>query len=155
MAFKIDGTQAGTGALPVGEYECFISEVKVGNAQQSGNEMIKVTLTVRDDVEQGGQKRKLFDNMVFTEAAMFKFHQVGKALGVDGVEFDDIADFAKVMHGRAVRVKTGQREYGGEMQTTVKTYLESSVGGNFTPSSHDPFGGDNKPLNIKEDDLPF
>jgi len=49
--------------LPIGEYECFVSEAKIAESS-NGNPMVKVTLTVRDDVEQAGGKRKLFDNIV-------------------------------------------------------------------------------------------
>jgi hypothetical protein len=35
--------------LPIGEYECFVSKVEVTESSNK-NAMLKVTLTVRDDV---------------------------------------------------------------------------------------------------------
>jgi hypothetical protein len=65
--------------LPIGEYECFVSKVET-TTTSTNKPMLKVTLTVRDDIEQPGQKRKFFDNMVEQENMMWKFNQVAKAV---------------------------------------------------------------------------
>jgi hypothetical protein len=113
-----------------------------------------MTLTVRTDIEQVGGKQKLFENLVMTEAAAFKFHQLFKALGLeDGIEFPTPESMIEATLNQALRVKVAHRMYEGENQATVKAYLPSMFGGvSAGGATQSAFGGT---LNISEDDLPF
>jgi hypothetical protein len=111
-----------------GEYEAIISEAKIGKSS-AGNDMITVTLTIRDDVNQQFAKRKIWDYLVYTEKAMFKFQQVAKALAIpEGTKIDTIHDFAKAIQFASVRisVKNREEEYNGEkkIRDFVATYKE-------------------------------
>ena len=146
--------------LPIGEYECIISEVKI-DITQSGYSMLKLTLTIRDDVPQHGQKRKFFDNVVAMEKTMWKFNAIAKAAGIPaGQEFATIGDFAKAIQYKPVRVKNKHEEYNGSKQDRIAYYMESKVqapaggaaaGNPFT----DPFAGGSTPVNVSDEDLPF
>ena len=143
---------AGFEPLPVGKYECIVSEVKV-TTSSTGKPMLKVTLTVRDDVEQDGQKRKFFDNMIEQENMMWKFQQVAKACQLPaGMDFDSLSDFAAAIQYRPVVIKNKHENYNGEVQDRVHWWGESKLdGGDFEA----PTGAEGAPLDISDDDLPF
>ena len=135
--------------LPIGEYECFVSEAKIAESS-NGNPMVKVTLTVRDDVEQAGGKRKLFDNIVEMESMMWKFNQVAKAAQLpEGEDIETLADFAASILYKPVRIKNKHRVYNGETQDSVNAWKETQFGGDF--GSGDGGGS----IDIGDDDLPF
>jgi hypothetical protein len=137
--------------LPIGEYECFVS--KVETAMTSTNKpMLKVTLTVRDDVEQKGQKRKFFDNMVEQENMMWKFNQVAKAAQLEeGVELETLEDFAAAIQYKPVRIKNKHEVYNGETNDRIAIWKESQYGGDF--GSGDSL--ENGSIEIGDEDLPF
>jgi hypothetical protein len=153
---RTDYTDVNTGfaALPIGEYECIISKTEMKKAS-SGNMMIKLTLTVRDDIEQEGRKRKFFDNLVIQDNMMWKFQQVSKAVQLPAGE--DIAtpeDFATAIQYKSVRIKNKHEIYNDEKQDRVAYYIESKEeAGDFAPEG-DPFAGGGS-INISDDDLPF
>jgi hypothetical protein len=137
--------------LPIGEYECFVSKVEVTESSNK-NPMLKVTLTVRDDVEQQGQKRKFFDNMVESEKMMWKFNQVAKAVQLEeGVELETLEDFAAAIQYKPVRIKNKHEVYNGETNDRIATWKESQYGGDF--GSGDSL--ENGSIEIGDDDLPF
>jgi hypothetical protein len=140
--------------LPIGEYECFVSKVEVTESSNK-NPMLKVTLTVRDDIEQQGQKRKLFENLVEVENMMWKFNQVAKACQLEeGVELETLADFAAAIQYKPVRIKNKHEVYNGEKKDSIAAWKESQYGGDFGSGEGDPFSGGGS-IEIGDDDLPF
>jgi Protein of unknown function (DUF669) len=136
--------------LPVGKYECIVSAVEVTKTKETQKPMLKVTLTVRDDIDQQGAKRKFFDNMVEQENMMWKFQQVAKAAQFpEGTDVESLAHFAELLLYKTVVIKNKHRVYNGETQDSVGSWLESEAGG-----SGDPFAGGGQ-LDISDDDLPF
>lgn len=108
--------------LPEGDYEVIISAVEKKQSQ-SGNDMLKLTLTVRTDVQQEGQKRMVWDYLVDTSKAKFKFQQVAKALDfAEGVQYDTIDEFADAILFKAVKitVKHETSEYAGKTRTNER-----------------------------------
>lgn len=160
MAFlKTSSTEAGGfGPLTPGEYEVVISEAKISTSETSGNEVLKLTLTVRSNVDQPHKKRKVFDNLAVTEKAMFKFHNLSMALFGEGTEFASLAEFKKAVTNQCVRVliKTEKNTYQGQTKDVdrVVTYKLSEADGGGEGNG-DPFEDDGRPIDISEDDLPF
>lgn len=152
-----DDVNAGFTALPIGEYECIISEAKVVETSTKKN-MLKVTLTVRDDVEQEGRKRKFFDNMVEQDSMMWKFQQVSKAVQLPvGLDIESLSAFGEAILYKAVRIKNKHEMYEGEKQDRVAFYIESKEGNTDIPNysgSEDPFANGGK-IDISDEDLPF
>lgn len=149
MSFlKVNHEQAGSGEYELiaeGEYETVISDVEVTESK-SGNPMLKLTITLRNDVKQPHRKQKLWDYLVATEKAMFKFHQVAKAVGLpNGKDFKSIEEFRNAILYKAVRivVKQEESEYNGEKRTQarIKTYALATVEYN-APTAKDPFDVD-------------
>jgi hypothetical protein len=137
--------------LPIGEYECFVSKVETTTTSTS-KPMLKVTLTVRDDIEQPGQKRKFFDNMVEQENMMWKFNQVAKAAQLEeGVDLETLADFAAAIQYKPVRIKNKHEVYNGETSDRVASWKESQFGGDFGSGDSLESGS----IEIGDDDLPF
>lgn len=150
MSFlKINHEEAGTGEYEIiaeGEYECVIAEAEIAESK-SGNPMLKLTITIRNDVKQPHRKQKLWDYLVATEKAMFKFQQVGKAIQLpNGKDFKTLEDFRLAILYKPVRIKVIQEDntYNGETkkQARIKSYSIATVEYN-TPSSKDPFDSDN------------
>lgn len=149
MSFlKINHEDAGSNEFEIiaeGEYECVIAEVELAQSK-SGNDMLKLTITVRNDVKQPHRKQKLWDYLVATEKAMFKFQQVAKAIGLpNGKDFKTIEEFKNAILYKAVRitVKHEDNTYNGETkkQARIKTYSLATVEYN-APSAKDPFETD-------------
>lgn len=160
--FTVDHKAAGGFApLPNGKYEAIVSQAEVKKSS-AGNDMIKVTLTIREDIQQEGQKRKIFDNLVASEAAMFKFQQVAKAIEMEqGAGVGTIQEFAQAIIYKPVKITLKQEAdtrsgHEGEFQNRVAMYDVSDVGGGGAPAggSADPFAG-GPPIDISDDDLPF
>jgi hypothetical protein len=150
MSFlRTDYTNTGDFApLPVGEYECFVTDVKMKQTS-TGKQMLNVKLTIRDDVEQEGAKRNFFDNLVVQDNMMWKFNQVAKAAALpEGQDIDSPESFAQAILYKAVRIKNKHEMYNDEKQDRVATYKLSQVGGSQS-------GGGEGSIDIGEDDLPF
>lgn len=146
MSFlKVNHEEAGSGQYELvaeGEYEVIIADVE-STESKSGNPMLKMTLTIRNDVAQPHKKQKLWDYLVATEKAMFKFHQVAKAVGLaNGKDFASIEEYRNAILYKAVRINVvhEENEYQGEKrkQARIKTYSLPTVE-YASPASADPF----------------
>lgn len=168
MSFlKTNKEAAGTGFEPVkpGKYEVVISEVKLEktgpNSQNPGTDMLNLTLTIRSNVEQDFKKRKLFDRLVASEKAMFKFHQVGTAVLGDGIEVGTIQEFAKAIKNQCVKVTVTNRKetYEGQerIRENISFYAPSDypVGGGESDEGFNAFEDDGEAPVISDNDLPF
>lgn len=148
MSFlKVSHEEAGGGQFELiaeGEYETVIADVEVTESK-SGNPMLKLTVTIRNDVKQPHRKQKLWDYLVATEKAMFKFHQVAKAVALpNGKDFKSIEEFRNAILYKAVRVNVvhEENEYQGEKrkQARIKSYSLATIE-YANPTSADPFAG--------------
>lgn len=159
MSFlKTNSNEAGGfGVLTPGEYEVVISEVQK-KTSQAGNDVLNLTLTVRSNVDQLHQKRKIFDSLTVTEKAMFKFHNLGMALFGEGSEFGSLDEFKKAITNQYVRVliKTKTETYQGQTKDkdVVVTYMPSATEGGSEGAS-DPWGNDGRPIDVSDEELPF
>lgn len=132
--------------LPIGDYECVISEVKIEKSKNTGNDMLKLTLTVRDDVNQEGKKRKFFDNIVNVPTMAWKFQQLAKAVGIpSGQSFETLHQFATAVQFKPVRVRNKHEEYNGNVNDRVAYYSKSKIS---MSTSTEPF-------DINDEDIPF
>lgn len=143
--------------LPIGDYECIVSKVEVTTSQSSGAPMLKVTLTVRDDVEQEGGKRKFFDNLPQMDNMMWKFQQVSKAAQLPaGQDFETLEEFAAAIQYQPVIIRNKHEMYNGEKNDKVGFWKESKIGGGTEAGgAGDPFANNGQPIDISDDDLPF
>lgn len=154
---RVDYSEAGGfDALPVGEYEAIVSAVEVtqtkGGEGKEKKPMLKATLTIREDVEQAGKKRKLFDNMVWQDSLMWKFQQVAKAVQIpEGEDIETLEDFANAIAYKAVRIRVGQRTYNGEVQNDIKGWGEPKFEGGGAVGNPNAGGT----IDVSDDDLPF
>jgi hypothetical protein len=157
FSLKVDHNQATDKQFEMiaeGEYEVVISDAEVTESK-SGNPMLKMTLTVRNDVAQPHKKQKLWDNLVVTEKAMFRFQQVSKAVGIpQGKDFKSLEEFRNAVIYKPLRVlvKHEENEYMNEKRTQarIKAYMVATVEYS-APAQSDPFtttGDSNNALNF-------
>lgn len=156
--------------VPQGWYEVFISSVEK-KTFKTGSEGLALVYTIRGDIEQEAANRKLFDNLVASPKAMFRWNDISKATNMpDGQVFNSaeevIQAFGQYLNGQAlqVRVKHEDRD-DGTTQERVSAVKPSEYGAGqasnaFDPSQYassnqDPFAEDGKPIDISDDDLPF
>lgn len=136
-----------------GTYEAIIKEVEVAQSK-SGNDMIKVTLVIRDDVKQSFAKRKVWDYLVVTDKTKWKLNQVAKAIGMaNGAKVATIQDFAKsILFGEVkIEIKHEEDNYSGEtkIRERVAKYSETDQ---KRKDGNDPFanqpttGASNSPI---------
>ena len=146
MSFlKINYEEAGGGEFEIiaeGDYECVVAEAEVTESK-AGNPMLKLTVTIRSDVKQPHRKQKLWDYLVASEKAAFKFQQVGKAVGLpNGKDFKTLEEYRNAILYKAVKVKVvhEESEYQGEKrkQARIKSYSLATVEYS-APATKDPF----------------
>ena len=125
MAFGTNYSAAADyGIIPQGEYECIITNAEVRQTP-SQKWKVSLTLTIRNDVQQGSRNRVLFmdiwrkkePNANDAQVEGFNFAQlmnIAKAAAIpDGTNFDSLADFLRTLDGRLLRVTVTHRAYGG------------------------------------------
>lgn len=159
--FKANSSEAGGNTdftpVPEGTYEAIVSEVDI-KTFSTGNKGLSVKYTIRDDVDQAGKKRVLFDNAVVTEKAMFKFHQFAKvATELDGKDFKDadhlLKEFARALKGKPLKVTIKHDPSRDNFIERVVGLDRSELGAGGAGSN--PFAGEGKAIEISDDDLPF
>jgi hypothetical protein len=144
--FSVNHNEAQSGVFePVtpGNYEVVISEVKK-ETFNSGNKGLKLTFTIREDVDQLHGKRKIFNNLVAMETAMFNWNNIAKATNMpDGQAFetaDDVINaFGKHLQGKTLKIRVAHREYNGKTYEDVKGYSESEAAGTTLTGDSNPF----------------
>jgi len=130
--------------LPIGEYEVIVSNAEIKESK-NGNPMIKLEMTVRDDLDQEGKRRKIWDQLVFTEGAKWRIQQAYKAFGFDnGHKFSSLQDVAKALLYKPVRVKIKHEKYTNDQGDTkiterVDYYMNSHVPNVAVQTGADPF----------------
>jgi hypothetical protein len=145
MFLTVNHNEAGNNEYELiaeGKYQAIIKEAEVTKSS-SGNDMIKVTVVIRDDVKQPFGKRKVWDYIVASDKAKWKIQQVAKAIELpQGKAFNTIQEFAKEILFKPVTIDVKHEEstYNGETKTKerIAFYDVASVGVT-TPSSADPF----------------
>jgi hypothetical protein len=145
-----------------GEYEAYIYDTEIVTSS-GGTPGVKMVFKIRDDVPQKHQKQQVFHTVWVTLPNGEKQGTIGmikgyfRALGLEtDFKFPNIATLQKFIadhfQAKAVRIRTGLKEYNGNQYAELKGMKESQAGGS---AGSDPFAGAGKPINISEDDLPF
>lgn len=148
---KVDYSNTGDFApLPIGKYECMVSSAEATTSKNSGAPMIKVKLTVREDVDQQGKKRNFFDNIVVQDNMMWKVGQVTKAVGLTEDEvnsFDTLEELAAALLYKPVVITNKHETYNGETNDRVAKWTASDLDG--------AAGAVDGHIDIADEDLPF
>jgi hypothetical protein len=162
--FNFDEKQVETRSfepLPVGEYEVIISKVEPGVSSQKKTPQIATELTVRDDVDQPGKKRKIFHTLYFTPNTVQMNMSFLAALGLTGQQnFATIEDFAKAIVYKPLRVKIKHEEYeNNQGETKTRERVHYVLGSQHIYSggqpTADPFAVPTGGGVPSDDDLPF
>lgn len=123
-----------------GRYQAIIKEAEVTKSS-AGNDMIKVTVVIRDDVAQTFAKRKVWDYIV-PEKAKWKAQQVAKAVGIEnGKSIATIQEFAKEILFKPVTItiKHEKDTYNGEEKIREKISYYDVPEAPARAQENDPF----------------
>lgn len=143
--FKVNHNEATSfGPIPEGNYECFISEVEV-KTFGSGNQGLSLTYTIRNDVDQEGKKRKVFENAPVLEATMFKFQNLAKATSLpDGASFNSAEEmlhgFKKHLKGKPIQITIVHDNTREKFIEQVAGVAPSQVAVTGASAANTPFG---------------
>lgn len=158
-------SQPSFGPLEEGWYEVFITGVDPNIvSSQKGTPGIEVVFTVRDDVEQDGQRKKVWETLWVSPKAMVRIYQLLKVVGVPDGEDLEKEDIVKALKGKPVQIEVAIDTYtksnGEQGQKNVVTFMgfkEANHGGRFVEegSNDDPFATNGQPIDISDESLPF
>lgn len=102
--------------LEEGLYELTVAKAEE-TTSSAGNPMIKMEFDVN-----GFEGRKLWDNFVLIEKALWKVKEFFEAVGLNTDEIVKM-DVAELV-GASVKAKVYQEEYNGDIQNRIKRYYE-------------------------------
>jgi len=109
--------------LEPGDYNFTITNrLKFEKSKSSDNQICKVELTTELE---DGTTSKVFDNLVYSPSAQWKWYQFFRACGLSDDEIKagpDLEDFYQM----SLRAKIKQTTYNGEPQARVAKYLYES-----------------------------
>lgn len=149
------------GPLEKGWYECFITGVDADIvSSQKGTPGLEIVLTVRDDVDQPGKRKKVWETLWVSPKAMIRIQKLLSAVGRKSGEASK-EEMSRLLTGKPILVEVDQEEYtknDGTKNTkntvTFMGFAESKVGG--TAPIEDVVSDNNvNPLVIDDSDLPF
>ncbi len=145
---KVDDVQDFT-PLPDGKYACTVVGIEEG-ATQHGDEMWRLRLVVESGPCRG---RYIFDNLVFSEAAMRRVKLVCSRLGLDVSQELDLTP--ALVKGRSCQVTVGTEEYVDHEGKTKRRNVVPFAGYDRADqrASSAPAGVDTE--DDAESDLPF
>lgn len=113
-------SHASSNPVPEGEYNVLITRAEDKNSQ-AGNPMVSVTYTIEDGEFRG---RKLFDNLVQTEKALWKTARLCRALGFDMSEGLNFEAHDLLEHRLRVRASIEEGQ-DGVRRNVVQSYARA------------------------------
>jgi hypothetical protein len=132
MAFSTnyENIPQGGGLVPPGKYECIITNAEIRQTK-NGKYKVGLTLTIRNDVQQGCQSRLLFLDIwrkreptsADEQVDGFNFAQlmsVSRAAGIpSGQSFESLEQFLRALCGRCMIATVKHETYNGETSAKV------------------------------------
>lgn len=137
MAFQVNHDEANSyELLPAGEYEVLIQECKLIESK-NGTEYLNMPLIVRNDINQAGKDRLIFNSMFrkknpdAKDAACDGFsaariQSISKAAKLqNGKQYGSLDDWGADLKGKPVRVMVVHDEYNGQEKLGIKYINET------------------------------
>lgn len=119
--YDVDYSNAGGEQVTPGIYEVYVSDYAISRAQ-SGNVVVNLFYTVREDVRQQHQGAKInYDRFTEVQAAKWRFDRAAKAAGIpDNTPIKSAQDWANLMLNKDLKVKVKM----GEVNAKGNSYPE-------------------------------
>lgn len=104
--FDVDYSNASAEQVTPGHYEVYVSDYQISSAK-TGNTVVNLFYTVRDDVNQPHQGAKIqYDKFVETINSKWRWDTAAKAAGIpDGTQIPSANDWANLMVNRDIKIK--------------------------------------------------
>lgn len=123
--YDVDYSNAGADQVTPGIYEVFVHDYQITTAQ-TGNTVVSLFYTVRDDVSQPHQGAKIqYDSFVEVQASKWRWDTAAKAAGIpDGTSVGTAQDWANMMVNKDLKVKIemGRPNNQGKTYPEVKSF---------------------------------
>lgn len=151
--YDVDYSNAGAEQVTPGMYEVYVSDFSITNSQRSGNTIVSLFYTVRDDVNQPHQGAKIqYDTFVETQNSKWRWDTAAKSAGIpDGTRIQSANDWANMMVNKDLKVKVamGAPNQNGKTYPEVKSFYatEWPSQGRAMPKLEKAYGAQ------KQDDL--
>ncbi|MBC2100600.1 DUF669 domain-containing protein [Listeria booriae] len=104
--FTTDHNNAGFERVQPGTYEVYAHDYQITQGMRTGNQILNMFYTVREDVNQPHQGVKIsYDQFTLTEKAEWRFNAALKAAGVPhGVPFETLEQIAQALINKDIKV---------------------------------------------------
>ena len=142
--------------FPKGEYPFTILEINEFTTSKAGNDMLPLKLEFKDAE---GHTSNVFENLVFTEKALFKINQFLAAIGVPKgtrINWRD-SEFQKYIKAKSGRAVLGVETYTKDGKEREKNVVERFVyEGTSKRDDGPPAHKATPPVEeVEDDDIPF
>lgn len=118
--------------LPEGKYEVYLDTFDQVHALEDGTLQTKLVFRIRDDIEQPGQKLKIFS--LIRSSWDWMINGLALAVGIPtDTEFESLDDFLKELKGKSLVVKVRHRN---NPKDENKPYVNVS---DFYPTTNEPY----------------
>jgi len=127
MKINFDEVETGGGGfapIPDGNYLVKIESIHSGRQTRAGDEMWGLELVVTDGDYQG---RKIFDNLVFSQKALWRVKMTCSRFGVPLTGEVEIADIIPRLQGRKAWADVFSEEYNGKTNNRVRDYSVADI----------------------------
>lgn len=127
--YDVDYSNAGTEQVTPGTYEAYVSDYTISKAQTTGNTVVSLFYTVRDDVNQPHQGAKIqYDTFVETQNSKWRWDTAAKAAGIpDKTPIQSAQDWANLMINKDLKVKVDMSKPNdqGKSYPEVKSFYNT------------------------------
>ena len=171
FSLDFNNTFEGFQKIEDGVYEVVIDHV-TEDATQSGAEFANVQMTIRNDLDQPHKNQKIWERIFKAKATgkynMMMFNTIGKAAGLQsGKIYNSFEELLDDYRGKPVQVfvKNETSEYNGKTyeNLNVKQWKQTAFPqvnhqwnqSNDSSSQASNNAGNNAPIEISDDDMPF
>lgn len=142
--------------FPKGDYPFSILEINAFTQSKNGNDMLPVKM----EFVSGEDRATVYENLVFTEKAIFKINQFLASINVPKgtrINFRD-PEFIKYLSSKRGRAKLDIEEFTGrdgstKQKNVIVAFLYDGTSKREDPPAHRPAAPPTPPMD--DDDIPF
>ena len=123
--------------LPEGYYEVYVESYTEPEVMED-IEKASIVFRVRDDIEQEGTGRKIWENINTNPNIAWKLSNIARAAEVPaGTDFDSLEAYLAALQGSSMKVAVKHREYNGKTYANITGFFPTTLQPYATDSEED------------------